>query len=96
MPSLENFNNTPKEKLRKDVCPGCLTYIIAEDLTKQHTDGTGNVNPYDLQCGIAPVVNGMNCPCSVCIVKMVCNESCYRIDEYTNQHKRLEFKRPLP
>lgn len=58
----------------KVICYGCLTY--------KYTDKVTNESFY---CYIQPVVNGKICPCSTCILKIVCEETCSEFNIYLDK-----------
>jgi hypothetical protein len=85
--------NIPKHESYA-ICPGCLTYNEVEKVREQqkedgHVDGA--------QCTIPPYNKGKVCPCSKCLVKMMCENMCEDLLQY--KEKFLygdDFTRPLP
>jgi len=62
-------------------CEGCVSYLTAENSIRIHTFSTGI---YAFRtCGYNGVNNGQ-CPCTQCIVKVMCNDMC---DDYKTFHK---------
>ena len=74
--------NIDKVKMiRKKVCEGCVTYA---KLNENNT------------CLMPHMKNGIPCPCSQCLIKMVCNEVCAKLEEYGRiRRKKRIVKRPL-
>ena len=78
--SSENFN-------REEICSGCFSYVDPGKM-KGMVDQTWTYGAnkskieINLQCSIKAVRNGINCPCSICLIKMVCDTTCDKIDEY--------------
>jgi hypothetical protein len=85
--SSENFN-------REDVCLGCFTYTTEKEL-KNLVERTRYGTVEGLQCGIEPIINGTKCPCSICLVKMMCDITCEKIDKYMKDYSS-KLGRPLP
>jgi len=76
------------------ICPGCITYGEVEKVRDvQNKDGH-----YDTpKCAIRPYHNGVFCPCSTCLVKMVCEDTCDRLTEYKERYLYGgDFTRPIP
>lgn len=71
---------------RETICAGCLTHVIEEDLRKTLVEhrkmSDAELEVDDLQCGIKPIASGTKCPCSACLVKMVCDQTCDKIETY--------------
>ncbi len=86
--ALKNFS-----KKREAVCAGCLTYVLSTDLQKMTNIMVNilnkDVTEEDLQCSIEHMINGIKCPCSSCIVKMMCDQSCEKFDNYTGNNLSL-------
>lgn len=40
------------------------------------------------ECEIEPLVNGFRCPCSTCLVKVMCENTCSKLYEYSQFAKR--------
>jgi len=75
------------------ICPGCLTYISAEEARENlKEDGYSDIP----QCAIKPYHKGKRCPCSICLVKMVCTEVCDELNTYKMEGYKDYFTRPLP
>ena len=69
------------KKIRKKVCDGCRTYAMIDE---------------DNTCLMPHMKNGKPCPCSECLIKMVCNEVCVKLEEYAGiRRKKRIVKRPL-
>lgn len=66
------------KRIRKDVCKGCRLYENIDE---------------DNKCRIPHKKNGHICPCSICLVKGVCEDVCDLIAKYNaykGNPKRLE------
>jgi hypothetical protein len=61
-----------------DICEGCLTY---EEIYKQ-------------SCNFAYVrydKDVLICPCSICLVKMVCIDACPLLKEHRNKIREISY-----
>jgi hypothetical protein len=69
------MNHTKIRQIRDEICKGCLTYeTYLEDLSPT------------IACVIPHKKDGKVCPCSTCLIKGVCQDSCERLRDY----KRLK------
>lgn len=67
------------EFLRRTICKGCHTFI-------QKNNGPE-------KCQIPPInEHGEHCPCSICMVKMMCENSCESLHNYQNHKKEVMCK----
>ncbi len=72
-------------ELRKYICEGCQTYISAYKLKEYYikfwkTTGFDDINSFvSPQCDQPATFDTQHCPCSTCLVKMICDIPC---DEY--------------
>lgn len=55
---------------------------IQDEIRKAICKGCFTYSNCDLQCSIKPITNGIRCPCSTCIIKMMCNEPCDKLHQY--------------
>lgn len=72
-------DNIPQDP-RLSICPGCRTYIrVNQGRVDIQEDGY-----YDVpQCNVQPMTHGGKpCPCSQCVVKMVCEDTCEELEKY--------------
>jgi len=53
----------------RDICIGCYTYKSIDMGNKP-------------ACTINPIKGGKHCPCSTCLVKMMCEEVCDKLGEF--------------
>ncbi len=61
---------------QKNICEGCLTYSECGIC----------------KCSVKHTFDNENCPCSTCLVKMVCNtQRCHILITYTDKY---DYKRP--
>jgi len=76
------------------ICPGCATYEEVEKVREvQSKDGYGDAP----QCAIKPYHRGKRCPCSECLVKMMCQEMCEELVNYKDRYLYGDdFTRPIP
>jgi len=79
--------------IREAICHGCLTFMTAENIREgMESDGFTDTP----QCQIPPIgSNGKNCPCSYCLVKMMCEEACIPFQVYKEGYY-MKRNRPLP
>jgi len=87
-----------KNSNREGICPGCQTYVIPEKMKEMMNQiwiyGKNKSRiELQLQCSIKPMINGTKCPCSTCLIKMVCEITCDKMGEYV---KGSKLERPLP
>jgi len=69
------------QAIRKTICSGCHSYM--------------NMSEYDF-CHIPHKVNGEPCPCSICLIKTVCDKPCKKLLNYsrlTTERKTKLIKR---
>lgn len=55
--------------IRRSICSGCHSYHPLGDI---------------VQCSVPLRKNRKTCPCSICLVKMMCNTACKILTEYNN------------
>ena len=60
-----------------NLCKGC-------DIWTRKEDNSG-LTP---QCKFIPTINNINCPCIICLLKMICLKPC---EEYLKYVKSLEI-----
>jgi len=63
------MNAKKLKRIRKEVCKGCRLYDLIDEGER---------------CRISHKINGKPCPCSICLVKSVCNQACDLIEGYTS------------
>jgi hypothetical protein len=56
--------------------------IIDRDLLKEYCRGCYAYYQYD--CMVLPKYKEKMCPCIECLIKMVCQKSCYKFKAYCN------------
>lgn len=81
----------PKQ-MRWNVCPGCATYVEVQRITQEMKNNGYQDVP---QCEIKPYYKGKYCPCSKCIVKMMCEEMCEELITWKRVCKD-RYTRPDP
>ncbi len=69
---------TAPVKTKEEVCSGCMTYKTIDDETKEI-----------IYCFVSYIMDGQYCPCSKCILKMVCEEICLPFDIYIRKKGSL-------
>ena len=69
---------TAPVKTKEEVCNGCMTYKTIDEETKEI-----------IYCFVSHVIDGHYCPCSKCILKMVCQEVCFPFELYLNRKGSL-------
>lgn len=71
---MSTLEKHQQEKLRrKEYCEGCATFLTIDN----------SIEEREIMCAIEPVINGKICPCSKCIVKSMCEDSCARLHRFT-------------
>jgi hypothetical protein len=63
-------------KTKKEVCSGCSTYETIDESTD-----------IIIYCFVPHHINGQYCPCSTCILKMMCEDTCLKFDIYIHKKK---------
>jgi hypothetical protein len=81
-----------QKHMRWNICPGCVTYVEVEKITREMEENGYKDSP---QCTIEPYYKGKFCPCSRCIVKMMCEDMCEELINW-KQWTRDRYKRPNP
>ncbi len=79
--------------MRDSICPGCATYAEVGKVREIQNQSGYTDSP---QCAIKPYYRGKTCPCSKCLIKMVCEDTCDRMDDYRNWCGDIKYARPLP
>ncbi len=42
----------------------------------------------DHDCYYDSYIEELKCPCTICLIKVVCNEACNSFDEFTEQYRQ--------
>lgn len=67
---------TAPAKTKEEVCSGCSTYKTFDDVSEEI-----------IYCFVPHIINGKYCPCSTCILKMMCEDTCLKFDIYIHKKK---------
>jgi hypothetical protein len=62
---------TVPAEITKEICSGCQTYKYIDKKTEEV-----------IYCCVPAIIKEQICPCSKCILKMVCQEICLKFDNY--------------
>ncbi len=72
---------------RDSICPGCATYVKVGRIIRDTINAP--------QCVINPYHKRRTCPCSKCLIKMICEETCDKLEDYrdwcgdSNEYERV-------
>ena len=70
-------------KIRDKVCKGCTTYEFGLK--------------FGSPCNIPHKMDGYTCPCSTCLIKSMCQETCDEVEYYMRRNvKRINKKKHHP
>jgi len=68
------------ELMRETICKGCTTLATIERMQRGIA-----------QCAVKPSMGHQVCPCSTCLIKMICEETCYPFQMYlSNDRERIK------